>query len=230
MRRSVNVFLVSARYLQELALANDSVLVFFSGGKDSFACLDLCCKAFKTVIACHWWLVPGLAFVEERLDIARKHYGVTVLQFPHWNLGKLFREGFYCFERSCFDNLPNMTSYDLIEIARKKTGVNLVVSGRKNADSLWVRRQISSHTTATLIYPLKDWNKFDVLVYLKENKLPMDDKFDVNLILPNLYKIHDNYPDDWQKILDWFPLAEAAIWHRKFYGEQLSAWHRKKTT
>lgn len=76
-----SAFTETSRILQEQARKHPAVLVSFSGGKDSLAVLDLCCRAFNHVVAFYMYLVPGLRHIEERLEWAKAKYGIEILQY-----------------------------------------------------------------------------------------------------------------------------------------------------
>jgi len=40
----------------------------------------------------------------------------------------------------------------------------------------------------------------------------------VGLVTRSLLWLHENEPDDFKKILRWFPFAEAVVYRRKYYG------------
>jgi hypothetical protein len=62
-----------------------------------------------------------------------------------------------------------------------------------------------------------------VLAYLKINGIPVPDSSGgqatgVDLSTPSILWLYDNHPEDFQKLLQYFPLAEAAIKRRDEYG------------
>jgi hypothetical protein len=40
----------------------------------------------------------------------------------------------------------------------------------------------------------------------------------VSLIPAELLWIYDNHPNDFKKVCEYFPYAEAVVWRRTFYG------------
>lgn len=92
----LSIFEQTINRLNALAEVNDKILISFSGGKDSLIVLDLCSKAFKKVICFFMYLIPGLDHIERQLQCAEKKYGVEILQYPHWLLSRLLKNGIYC--------------------------------------------------------------------------------------------------------------------------------------
>ena len=39
----------------------------------------------------------------------------------------------------------------------------------------------------------------------------------VGLDHASLCWLHDSHPEDFKKLLEWYPYAEACIWHREWY-------------
>ena len=83
--------------------------------------LDLCRKTFKKVI-CFMYLVPGLEHIERQLQFAREIWS-EILQYPHWLLSRLLKNGIYCNNHHCFDNLPIIPNdiYSLFDMRQHKS-------------------------------------------------------------------------------------------------------------
>jgi hypothetical protein len=211
----MSVVAESARRLQELSLRHADCLVFFSGGKDSLACLSLARRHFRRVVAVHMYLVPGLAVVEGRLAPVRERRGVEVYYTPHWLLSRFLRRGVYCMpERKVKEvGLPAVIAH-----ARAELGIDLVVHGRKRADGTWQRWTMTAGKDADLHYPLAKWNKWDVLGYLQAQKIDAPEKFDIDLSTKCLLWLAQDHPEDFAKVCEVFPHAPAAVCRRDWYG------------
>jgi phosphoadenosine phosphosulfate reductase len=222
-----NVFTETSRLLQDKARQSPSVLVSFSGGKDSLACLDLCSRAFQHVVAFYMYLVPGLRHIEERMAWARDRYGVEVLYYPHWVFFKCLCAGIYCPNHHSFDDLPPVTLADIYQMVRQETGIRYIAHGGKDADGLWRRRMFANTKGKKwegMLYPIKGWTKYDVLAYLQSRGIPVPEESQaatragVDLSTPSLLWLHDKHPDDFRRLCRWFPYAEAVVKRRDWYG------------
>jgi hypothetical protein len=115
---------------------------------------------------------------------------------------------------------------DVYAIAMKDAGVPFVFTGAKSADSGWRKRFMSTHYVDSVKTPIKNWMKYDVLSYLKARKIPIPgvssghNANGVDLSVQSILMLHDNYPEDYKKLIKYFPYAEAVVWRRKFYGLQ----------
>ncbi len=77
-----------------------------------------------------------------------------------------------------------------------------------------------------IIYPIKKWNKFDVLYYLRKNDIPLPDSNErdgrgntgIDLSASSVLWLHDKYHSDYLKLLEYFPFAECIIKRREYYG------------
>jgi phosphoadenosine phosphosulfate reductase len=229
----VSVFADTLKLLQGQAKKHKSVLVSYSGGKDSLACLDLCARAFPQVVAVYMYLVPGLQVIDERLQWARERYGIEILQYPHWVLYKCLREGIYCNNHHSFDDVGEVTLSDVYAMIRQDTGIRLIAHGGKDSDGLWRRRWFSATSKGTnyadLCYPIKGWSKYDTLVYLQAQKIPIPEESitgqggkstaaGIDLSTHAILWLHDTYPEDFRRVCKLFPYAEAVVRRREWHG------------
>ncbi len=76
-----------------------------------------------------------------------------------------------------------------------------------------------------LLNPIADWNKFDVLGYLKSQGIPIPEARQgktatgLDLSMASLRHLHDTHPDDFERLSKYFPHAGAVIAHREFFGD-----------
>lgn len=210
--------------LREAAGRSDAVLVAYSDGKDSRAVLDLCVRTFKRVEAFFMYLVPGLECVETGLDWARKKYGITIRQYPHWLLRRFLTEGTFCNAWYKNDQLPEWKLRDVYNLAMAEARCGLVATGAKRADSRWRKWNLANVGGYTdVIYPIVGWSKLDVLSYLKAQSIappPSSGRSatGIDLSVPSVTWLAQTYPDDFKRLCEVFPYAEAIVWREKFYG------------
>lgn len=212
------------KLLQETAKDHEAAAVAYSDGKDSRVVMDLCCRTFKRVEAFYMYLVPGLECIDEKLHEAEVRWGVKVHQIPHESLAEALRHGIYCDPANWDEILPKMKLRDLYNLAKHALGTQILVTGAKGSDSSWRRRYFHATRSWTdMVYPVKDWNKHDILGYLRARNIPIPESSGLNatgiaLIPAELLWLHDTHPKDFQRLCEFFPYAEAVVWRRKFYG------------
>lgn len=211
--------------MAKLAQKNDACLVAFSGGKDSLVCLDLACRHFKKVVPFFLYFIPGLKCVEKNLDAAESRYGLDILYYPHFLLFEAITKQLYC--KSSNETFIKLRPFGLIDIYRvimHDTGIDIVINGAKKSDSLWRRQKYFKYMTHDFIfYPLVEWRKNDILAYLAMHdlSLPLSSgrgSTGVDLSTPSLCWLHDNHYDDYLTVKKMFPLVEAVIKRREWYG------------
>lgn len=215
----------SAKY-QELSQRSDRCLVAYSGGKDSMVVLDYAVRYFKEVLAFFMYWVPDLELQEKALSEAEKRYGIEIVRYPHWLLSRTKREGHYC---NRIDDFPDWSIDDNYEIAMADAGVDFLITGARAADSPTRRRYIGAHKGKKdhVVYPIVNWNKYDVLGYLKMRCLPIPDSSGgtatgVDTSIKSLLWLYQNHKADFDRVAEHFPFIEAVIWKEKFYGQQQS--------
>ena len=73
----------SAELCERMAEITDTVLLSFSGGKDSIAAWLQMRKYFKRIVPYYMYFVPGLKYIERSLEYYEDFFGCHIYQFPH---------------------------------------------------------------------------------------------------------------------------------------------------
>jgi len=202
--------------IKTAACVADSVLVGFSGGKDSVVTLDLCCRYFKKVVPFFMYLVPGLSFCEAQIRWAENKYGVEVVRIPHPMLSAWLRYGVFRKENY---GLPEISFNDVYHYARLENDIWWIAGGERIADSI-VRRAMLKKSSSIdekrgRFYPVIHFNKKEVLAYIKNRRLKMSPEYPVlgysfrGLDPVDMIKIRAHFPADFERITRFFPFVEA---------------------
>lgn len=217
----------SATLRKELAKAGRPVLLSFSRGKDSLAAWLALRDANVAVIPYHLYLVPGLKFVEDSLAYFAGRFGCDepILNLPHPSLYRWLNALTYQPPERCAvieaAHLPEYTYRELNDLVRQHYGLpedTWVCDGVRAADSPNRRMALKSHgpinTASHTQKVVWDWRKADVMraietagVQLPPDYLWFGRSFD-GLDRRFLSKLKTYAPDDYRRVLDWFPLAE----------------------
>jgi hypothetical protein len=213
----------------------EKILLAFSCGKDSIAAwLALRERGFD-VVPYHLSLVPGLEFVEGGIRYFEKWFGVPVKRLLHPSFSRQLRD--YNFQPprrtlSIYDmQLPNVEYSDVYEHLRREFGRSLpIATGVRAADSPLRRSAIKrtgawnpTQGTACVCF---DWSTKEVYQKIADDgiMLPVDyelfgrsfDGLDWRFLAP----LRDRFPRDYQRILDWFPLADLELCRRELCPTQ----------
>jgi 3'-phosphoadenosine 5'-phosphosulfate sulfotransferase (PAPS reductase)/FAD synthetase len=211
--------------MAQLAKRHNGAVVAFSGGKDSLVCLDLAVKHFRRVVPVFMFLVPGLRCIDEKLQVVRDRWHLEVLHYPHLLFFRAYENSLYC--KKSIRMAKFLKEFGLNEIYKAimhDTGINLIVNGSKEADSLWRKTKFFKfYTMENVVYPLKKWRKNDVLAYLQMEKIPIPASSGaastgVDLSTPSLLWLHDAYPDDFGRMEWYFPFIGAVVKRRELHG------------
>jgi len=207
--------------MEYLSAQTDKVLLFHSAtGKDSIMLLDLCSKYIKHIECVFMFTVPNLIHIEKYINWAIKKYNVQFYQVQHYATGSAIRSGFL----GCEQNLKakKTTLNEINDKMKAFTGINWSVFGFKRSDSMnrnlmMNNLELSSFNVKTKnAYPISDLSNKDVMEYIGQNNLiepivygkgrstgasPSDPDF--------LNYCRKYYPQDYQSVLSYFPLAET---------------------
>lgn len=196
---------------------SDSVIVSFSGGKDSVVTLDLCSKYFKKVHAFFMYIVPDLSFQTEMIRWAENRYNLKILQVPHFSAYEMKRDGAWC-RPNPYIKVKSID--DIYADVRNYFDCEWIAAGERICDSLWRRAQIKQSGSVNIkrrrFFTVADFTKADILNYIRANRLkyaPESAKLGGSFqLMPQkiaLLKIH--YPDDYAKIKAYFPFIDGSL-------------------
>jgi len=199
-------------------MITNAVLVGFSGGKDSVACLDLCFRYFKRVQPYFMYYIPGLEFQERTLRWYESKYETEIIRIPHFELSSFLRYGTF---RNYDLSVPIVKTAEAYNYLREKTGIYWIAAGERIADSIVRRAMIKESSTIDekrgRFYPIAHFNKAEILAYNKAQKLPVSEEsrvlgFSFRSLAPrDMLAIKRAYPSDFEKIKAFFPLIEASV-------------------
>lgn len=212
--------------IKTAAKITDSVLVGLSTGKDSIVTYDLCCRYFKRVHSFFMYLVPDLEFQELALRWYEKQYGNKILRVPHFETSEFYRYGSF---RDPDGEVQIVSVREEYNYLRYKTGTYWIAGGERVSDSI-VRRAMIKHSGSIdekrgRFYPLAEWVKKDVIQYIDHYHLFLSpEQKDLgfsfaSLAGSELSVIKQYYPDDYDRILHYFPEADAGVERFERYGE-----------
>jgi hypothetical protein len=225
----------------------DSTVLAFSCGKDSIA-MALSMRDHVDLKPVYYYCVPDLPMIEESLDYyERKLFGgQRIARYPNQLLYDWLENGTY----QSYDNLRiwqaskienphedldrwyNGVRTGVIEA----TGIDeraLIGVGVKARDSPMRWMSFQKHGSIRINrgswYPIWNYSQDMLLETIRKSdvKLPVDyhlfgrsfDGLDIRYLLP----LKKHRPEDYRKIIEWFPLAEAEV----FYYEKTleGSWH-----
>jgi hypothetical protein len=206
-------------------------LCSFSRGKDAIATYLEVRDKFEEVVPFYLYGVPDLEFVEESLAYYEQKMGRRIIRLPQPKMYEMLNNMTYQppvesrYRTILGWQLPNFTHVDVHHAVCKAVGADPLQTytgiGLKFADSIQRRTALARNGLVThskqKYYPVAFYSKADVLGSIKAAgwKLPIDyryfkdsfDGFQVRYLLP----IKQHFPRDYQKILEWFPLAELEV-------------------
>lgn len=224
----------SAEVRAELAAEGRPVIVAFSGGKDAIATeLALRDAGVETVLV-HLYYIPGrepgrtLDFVEQGLADLERALGKRIHRYPHPSLYRWLNNFvFQPPERIATiraARLPSPSYAELWQVIREDLGMpadTLIADGVRAADSIVRRASFVRHgilkRSGGKVSPIADWLKGETLdrIAAAGIALPVDyqwfgrsfDGIDYRFLHP----ISQHAPDDFARILEWFPLADLEL-------------------
>lgn len=207
---------------------NGKALLRFSCGKDAIGSWLQMRKYFTEIIPVYHYGVPGLGFVERSLKYYEDFFGHKIFRVPNRHLFSQLNAGLYQTKESwehvqkC--NLAEFDNDDINDYIKEDLGLNINILtglGVRAFDGLNRQRSIKKHggvnENRKTFLPVYDWDIERLVSEIKKSgvKLPVDykiwgksfDGFDYRFIKP----LRDNFPEDYEKIKELFPLIDVEI-------------------
>jgi len=209
----------------------EAALCSFSMGKDSIATYLELRDHIENVVPVYLYGIPDLEFVEDNLLYYEQKMGRHIIRLPQPKFYAMLNDLQYQPPDEARHEvirgwqLDNHTHEDCRVAACEVEGLDPDTTymgiGLKYADSIQRRTSLARNGLITYslrkFYPIAEYSKQDVLDKISKSgwKLPSDyryfkDSFD-GLQIRYLGPIKKNFPRDYQKILEWFPLAECEV-------------------
>ncbi len=211
----------------------------FSLGKDAIAtALALSDAGIETHLV-YLYAIPGLGFVDDTIDRLQDAWGITIHQYPHPSLWRMLNSLVYQPPERCSiieaAQMPTLDYDATWRIIKDDLGFpqrTWVADGVRAADSIQRRASLTRHgvmkATSRKVSPIHDWLIDEVMGRIREADLPLpwtDPKRGVRLPIDYAWfgrsfdgvderfirPLRGHAPEDYQRVLDWFPLADLDI-------------------
>ena len=174
------------------------------------------------------YIVPDLEFVENSLRYYEDFFETKIYRMPHTSWFRMLNA--YTFQPPPRISIINSFELgepdyqelrDLVCQTAKIPARTFDAKGTRAADSIMRRtnfkRRGGINWNQNFFFPVWDWRKEELVSRLRDSgvKMPIDYQlfgrsFD-GIDFRFLYPIKQHFPDDYARILEWFPLAELEI-------------------
>lgn len=217
----------------EFILKQKKVTIGFSLGKDSLACALILKDLNIDFIPFYFFHVPDIDFIKKQIDYYESVFKREIIQMPHPMLYDRLRHQDYQFKLVANEmaniDFPKMTFEDLINIHlidENDDGEYYDVVGMRSSESfnrrMFFKKNGAIHDKNKKIYPIHNWKNQDVKDYIASKNIKLTDDYNIwnrswdGLKYQFLFGVKDNYPNDYEKIKDFFPLIDLELKRYEF--------------
>ncbi|WP_157978290.1 MULTISPECIES: adenine nucleotide alpha hydrolase family protein [Nocardia] len=228
----------SSQLLDGIAEIGKPVILNFSRGKDSIAVwLELADRGIE-VIPIHKSIVPGLKFVREDLDRYEQHFQRRIIDLPadaFWRMlsNLVFQPPERCAIIEAADLwVPTREEWDNLMREAFAAPDTWILDGVRAADSatrmLAIKRWGPVKPRTRRQSPLWDWETKEVWARIRQAGIEVGPDYPLfkrsldGIRYDYLGKIRTHFPDDYQTILAWFPLADLEIFRAEVMSNAAS--------
>lgn len=207
----------------------------FSRGKDSLACAIALHEAGYDLHPVCYIIVPGLTFYEEALDYYERHlfHGRRVVRAMSPHMRTFLERGNYLppHLRPIAMATEDSLDFDDVDIQMQVVDGHglppdtMAAIALRASDNIMRRRLIAVNGPVAVkknqFYAIWDWTLPMTIDTIKKSglKLPADYQLwarSFMIDVPEFFiKVERHYPEDWKRILEFLPLAEAIVFREK---------------
>lgn len=209
----------------------DTILLSFSGGKDSLCMWLRLRKAGFKIVPFYMYLCPDLQFVERSLAYYESFFETPITRFPHPSLFRWLRDSVFASpgtdavldEMRESEGIWDCNYQDVYAAVKYLHGLpqgTFVALGTRLSDSLFALERIRNGVIREdehIFFPIWDLDKHRLIVEIKRAgvKLPVDYRL-FGRSFDGIYRkftepIKKHFPDDYQRLTTFFPMIEADI-------------------
>jgi hypothetical protein len=221
----------------------NNVLLSFSRGKDSVATwLYLRENGFE-ILPYTLYVVPGLGYQERALKYYEDFFGQHIMRLPHPHFYYLLNNGVWmpptdwatikAFDLPSSDTLSFATVDNLVANDAGWTDpMPWCAMGMRRADNLMRMTLIDQcgvmgSRARRFFYPIWDWKIDDVCEIIDRYDAAIAVDYELfgwrgtteTMSYRRLKRVRDHYPEDWEKMLEWFPLLDSQMFRYEVVGQ-----------
>lgn len=227
------------RYIREKH--GDTVMLSFSCGKDSLGAWLQCSRYFDRIVPFYLYMIPGLEFVEDNLRYYESVFNTHIIRLPHPSTYRFLNNFvFQSPENLAFiENfgLPEFDYEDIYDLVRQDYGLSddtYTALGVIAFDSpnRWaaIRKYGPMNESRQTFYAVYDWKKTRLMGEINTARIELSTEYHLfgrsfdGLDYRFMVQIKERFPRDFERILEFFPLADLDIFRiqcRQRYYEGL---------
>jgi 3'-phosphoadenosine 5'-phosphosulfate sulfotransferase (PAPS reductase)/FAD synthetase len=213
----------------------DTILLSFSGGKDSLATWLYLRDHFNIIPFFMWWC-PGMKFPEASLDYFEAFFDTHIIRLPHplfWQ--KLREEVFQPPERIGLIRAMRLPPFsfaelegalaDQLDLHPYVTACGMRAKDNINRRNLILQKGAVGTAKRKFFYPIWDWDINQVVDTIREHgaKVPAEyhiwgrtlAAWDYEYLKP----MQRHYPEDYALLKEWLPLIDLELFRYEVVGK-----------
>lgn len=217
--------------------------LMMSHGKDSLCAWLQLLKYFDRIIPFHCCCIPHLGFVDEYLNYLETAFNSKILRMVGEDLRMALVRNFYqdrpweCDEIA--EKIPDedYTKLDILEYLRMKFNLPRAwcavgISQNDSIDRLiYCRKNGGKNKTNRTFYPCFDWPKEELINAIWNSGIAVAPEYkytkrSISSLPSATYNkvLMKHFPDDWEIVKKWYPLAEAKNIREEMIDENYTKW------